>query len=38
MGCFDGILLQNEILLYLMMYILFLHNKCLQNNFKKVSK
>ena len=38
MRWFDGILLQNEILLYLMMYILFLGNKCMQNNLEKVSK
>ena len=35
---FYGILLQEKILLYVMMYILFLHNKCLQKNVQKVFK
>ena len=35
---FYSILLQEKILLYVMMYILFLHNKCLQKKVQKVFK
>ena len=33
--CLVGILLQKEIIPYLMMYLLFMHNTYLQNNTKK---